>query len=141
MTIYGETTISVIVNADKELIWVGSSKEDLSAFPDEVKLAMGFALRVAQRGGKHTSAKPLKGYKGAGVLEIVDDFDGDTYRAVYTVRFEEAVYALDAFQKKSKKGIATSKTDLDRIQSRLKRAEEMHAEWLKEREDSGKAKG
>ena len=125
--------------ADKELIWVGSSKEDLSAFPDEVKLVMGFALRAAQKGGKHARAKPLKGYKGAGVLEIVDDFDGDTYRAVYTVRFEEAVYALDAFQKKSKKGIATSKADLDRIKARLKRAEDMHAEWLKEREGDGKA--
>jgi phage-related protein len=129
------------VDADKELIWVGSSKQDLSAFPDEVKLVMGFALRKAQKGGKHTSAKPLKGYKGAGVLEIVDDFDGDTYRAVYTVRFEEAVYALDAFQKKSKKGIATSKADLDRIKARLKRAEEMHAEWLKERQSNGKVKG
>ena len=126
---------------DKELIWVGSSKQDLSAFPDDVKLVMGFALRVAQQGGKHASAKPLKGYKGAGVLEIVDDFDGDTYRAVYTVRFEGAVYALDAFQKKSKKGIATSKADLDRIRARLKRAEDMHAEWLKEREGNGKAKG
>jgi phage-related protein len=129
------------VVADKELIWVGSSKQDLSAFPDEVKLVMGFALRMAQGGGKHATAKPLKGYKGAGVLEIVDDFDGDTYRAVYTVRFEEAVYALDAFQKKSKKGIATSKADLDRIKARLKRAEEMHAEWLKERQSNGKVKG
>ena len=127
------------MDADKELIWIGSSKEDLSAFPDEVKLVMGFARRAAQKGGKHARAKPLKGYKGAGVLEIVDDFDGDTYRAVYTVRFEEAVYALDAFQKKSKKGIATSKADLDRIKARLKRAEDMHAEWLKEREGNDKA--
>lgn len=129
------------MDADKELIWIGSSKEDLSAFPDDVKLVMGFALRVAQQGRKHRRAKPLKGYKGAGVLEIVDDFDGDTYRAVYTVRFEGAVYALDAFQKKSKKGIATSKADLDRIKARLKRAEDMHAEWLKEREDNDQAKG
>lgn len=123
------------MDGDKELIWVGSSKQDLSVFPDDVKLVMGFALRVAQQGRKHPRAKPLKGYKGAGVLEIVDDFDGDTYRAIYTVRFEGAVFALDAFQKKSKKGIATSKADLDRIASRLKRAEEMHAEWLKGRED------
>lgn len=123
------------MDGDKELIWVGSSKQDLSVFPDDVKLVMGFALRVAQQGGKHPRAKPLKGYKGSGVLEIVDDFDGDTYRAIYTVRFEGAVFALDAFQKKSRKGIATSKADLDRIASRLKRAEEMHAEWLKERED------
>lgn len=123
---------------DKPLVWIGSSKNDLSDFPDDVKLVMGFALREAQRGGKHGSAKPLKGYKGAGVVEIADDFDGDTYRAVYTVRFDEAVYALDAFQKKSKTGIATSKADLDRIKARLKRAKEMHAEWLKEREDNGK---
>ena len=129
------------MDGDKELIWVGSSKQDLSVFPDDVKLVMGFALRVAQQGRKHPRAKPLKGYKGAGVLEIVDDFDGDTYRAIYTVRFEGAVFALDAFQKKSKKGIATSKADLDRIASRLKRAEEMHAEWLKERQGNGKAKG
>lgn len=129
------------MDTDKELIWIGSSKEDLSGFPDDVKLVMGFALRMVQQGGKHARAKPLKGYKGAGVLEIVDDFDGDTYRAVYTVKFEGAVYALDAFQKKSKKGIATSTADLNRIKSRLKRAEEMHAEWLKEREGNGKAQG
>lgn len=129
------------MDSNKELIWVGSSKEDLSAFPDEVKLIMGFALRVAQQGGKHPRAKPLKGYQGAGVLEIVDDFDGDTYRAVYTVRLEGVVFALDAFQKKSKKGIATSKADLDRIKSRLKRAQEIYAEWLKERNEGGKDKG
>ncbi len=83
---------------------------------------MGFALREAQAGGKHPDAKPLKGYKGAGVLEIVDDFDGDTYRAVYTVKMEGAVYALHAFQKKSRTGKATDKTDLEMIESRLKLA-------------------
>lgn len=85
--------------------------------------------------------KPLKGYKGAGVLEIIDDFDGDTYRAVYTIRFEGVVFALDAFQKKSRKGIATSKSDLDRINVWLKRAEEIYAEWLNERNEGGKDKG
>lgn len=126
------------MDTDKELIWIGSSKDDLSAFPDDVKLVMGFALRMAQHGGKHQRAKPLKGYKGAGVMEIVDDFDGDTYRAVYTVRFEGVVFALDAFQKKSKTGIATAKADVDRIKTRLKKAEEFYAEWLKDREDNGK---
>lgn len=83
---------------------------------------MGFALSVAQAGGKHPDAKPLKGYKGAGVLEVVDDFDGDTYRAVYTVKMEGVVYALHAFQKKSKTGKATDKTDLEMIERRLKLA-------------------
>ncbi len=107
---------------DKPLIWIGSTLKDLRAFPEEVKDVMGFALREAQAGGKHPDAKPLKGYKGAGVLEIVDDFDGDTYRAVYTVKMEGAVYALHAFQKKSRTGKATDKTDLEMIESRLKLA-------------------
>lgn len=91
-------------------------------FPEEVKDVMGFALREAQTGGKHPDAKPLKGYKGAGVLEVVDNFDGDTYRAVYTVKLEGVVYALHAFQKKSKTGKATDKTDLEMIERRLKLA-------------------
>ncbi|MBA3576340.1 MAG: type II toxin-antitoxin system RelE/ParE family toxin [Sphingomonas sp.] len=107
---------------DKPLVWIGSSLEDLRAFPEEVKDVMGFALREAQAGGKHPDAKPLKGYKGAGVLEVVDDFDGDTYRAVYTVKMEGVVYALHAFQKKSKTGKATDRTDLEMIERRLKRA-------------------
>lgn len=75
----------------KLLGWVGTAKEDLLAFPDEVVREIGHALYVAQIGGKHASAKPLKGFGGASVLEIVEDFDGDAYRAVYTVRFAEAV--------------------------------------------------
>ena len=126
---------------EKPLFWIASCKKDLMAFPAEVQDLMGYALDLAQRGGKHPDAKPLKGYKGSDVLEIVDDYDGDTYRGVYTVRFDDAVYALDAFQKKSRKGIETSKLDLDRIKRRLKRAEELHAEWLKERNDDAKAKG
>lgn len=94
---------------------------------------IGYALDFAQQGGKHPDAKPLAGYKGGGVLEIVDDFDGDTYRAVYTVKFEGAVFALHAFQKKSKKGIETPKADLEKVQTRLKAAEKMYAEWQKER--------
>lgn len=108
---------------DKEIIWVGDSKDNLRAFPEDVKDVMGFALRLAQQGGKHPAAKPLKGFKGAGVLEIVEDYDGDTYRAVYTVRFKGRIYVLHAFQKKSKKGIQTPKIVMDLIRERLKRAE------------------
>jgi phage-related protein len=88
---------------------------------------LGFALKVAQSGGKHLDAKPLKGFGGASVIEIVENYDGDTYRAVYTVKFSEAIYVLHAFQKKSKSGIATSKKDLDLIEERLKRAKQLHA--------------
>ena len=91
----------------KPLFWVGSSLEDLKEFPAGVKEVVGYALHLAQAGGKHPSAKPLKGLGGASTLEVVSDFDGDTFRAVYTVKLKGAVYALHAFQKKSKKGIAT----------------------------------
>lgn len=119
----------------KPLIWIGSTLKDLRAFPEEVKDVMGFALSVAQSGGKHPDAKPLKGYKGAGVLEVVDDFDGDTYRAVYTVKLEGVVYALHAFQKKSKTGKATDKTDLEMIDRRLKLAREDHKERKRENDN------
>ena len=89
---------------------------------------MGHALHLAQIGQKAPNAKPLRGYKGAGVLEVVEDHDGDTYRAVYTVRFQGAIYTLHAFQKKSKKGIATPKHELDLIEARLKAAEEDYEE-------------
>jgi phage-related protein len=114
----------------KPLVWIGDAKEELSAFPAAVKTDIGHALFVAQQGGKAPAAKPLKGFGGAGVLEVVDDHDGDTYRAVYTVRFGERVYVLHAFQKKSKSGIATPKGELAKIETRLKRAHEEHATWL-----------
>lgn len=126
---------------EKPLFWIASCKKDLLAFPADVQDVMGYALDLAQRGAKHPDAKPLKGYKGAGVLEIVDDYDGDTYRSIYTVRFDGAVYALDAFQKKSPKGIETAQVDLDRIKRRPKRAEEYYAEWLTERDDNAKTEG
>ncbi len=113
----------------KPVRWVGSSKEDLRDFPEEVRRRIGGALWDAQLGLKAPYAKPLKGFGGAGVLEIVDDFDGDTYRAIYTVRFAGAVYVLHAFQKKSKRGIATPKAELDLIGERLKRAREDYARW------------
>lgn len=110
---------------DTPLEFMGTSREDLSEFPDEVKYCIGFALRTAQKGGKHSDAKPLKGFKGAGVLEIVSDFDGNTFRAVYTVRIKGVIYVLHAFQKKSRKGISTPKTEIDKIKRRLKEAESL----------------
>jgi phage-related protein len=115
-------------DADTPLEFIGSSKDDLSSFPLKAKQYVGFALRVAQKGDKHPDAKPLKGFKGAGVLEIVSNFDGDTFRAVYTVRLKGVIYVLHAFQKKSKKGIATPKTEIDKIKSRLRDAQLLHAE-------------
>jgi phage-related protein len=99
--------------------WVGSTRKDLKEFPDEVTRAMGHALNLAQIGDKSPDAKPLKGFGGAGVLEIVEDWDGDTYRAVYTVKLSSGVYVLHAFQKKSHRGKETDKHDLDLIRRRL----------------------
>ena len=113
----------------KPVRWVGSSKEDLRRFPEEVRRRVGGALWDAQLGRKAPYARPLRGFGGAGVLEIVDDFEGDTYRAVYTVRFAGAVYVLHAFQKKSRRGIATPKAQLDLIEGRLRRAREDYEQW------------
>ena len=112
-------------------MWLGSSLDDLREFPDEPRREVGFALGEAQIGKKHPDAKPLKGFRGASVLEIVEDYDTDTYRAVYTVRFEEAVYVLHCFKKKSKSGISTSKQDVDLVERRFKQAEKEHQEWQK----------
>jgi phage-related protein len=108
----------------KHVLWVGSSKKDLMAMPDEVKSTFGFALYLAQQGKKHQNAKPLKGFSGAGVLEVVEDCLGDTFRAVYTVKIAENIYVLHCFQKKSKRGIETPKQEIDLIRDRLKMAEE-----------------
>jgi phage-related protein len=116
----------------KPVEWISSSREDLREFPEDVQQMVGFALYRAQLGKKHPDAKPLKGFKGSGVLEIVEDFDGDTYRAVYTVKFEGIIYVLHAFQKKSKHGIATPKQDIDLIEARLKRAREHYDTYLKQ---------
>jgi len=121
----------MVVLVLKPIHWVGSSKDDLSLFPDAVKADIGQALFEAQQGGKSPAAKPLKGFSGAGTLEVVDDFDGNTFRAVYTVEFEGRIYVLHAFQKKSKSGIATPKTEIDRIVSRLKVAREDFRSWQK----------
>lgn len=113
----------------KPVVWIGSSLEDLREFPKEVGAEIGYALYLAQTGSKHPDAKPLKGFRGTGVLEMVENFDGDTYRSVYTVKLAGVIYVLHAFQKKSKTGIATSKQDIDLIKERLKRAQEHHAEY------------
>lgn len=112
----------------KELIWLGSSRRDFITFPEDVKSEMGYALFQAQAGGRHRRAKTMRGAGDAGVVEIVDDRRGDTYRTIYTVRFAETVYVLHAFQKKSKSGIATAKSDLDLIEQRLREAAQLHRE-------------
>ena len=113
-------------NSLKPVSWIGSSYKDFRAFPDGVQDVMGYALYQAQVGGKHGNAKPLKGFGGAGVLEVVADHVGDTFRAVYTVRFAAAIYVLHAFQKKSKAGIKTPAEELELIRRRLKAAEADH---------------
>jgi phage-related protein len=118
----------------KPLKWIGASKEDLKGFPEPVRKAMGHALHVAQINLKAPNAKPLRGLGGASVLEIVEDHDRNTYRAVYTVKFQGVVYVLHAFQKKSRKGIETPKHDIDLIKARLKAATE-HFENQKQQKD------
>ena len=114
------------------LEWIGSSNKDIRKFPKEVCIVMGYALDVAQNGGKADNVKPLKGIvTGSGVLEVIDDYDGDTYRAVYTVRFEEFIYVLHAFKKKSTKGINTPKQEIDLIKARYKEAENRYKACLK----------
>jgi len=112
----------------KPLIWIGSSRKDFGEFPALVKDRMGYALFVAQRGGKHADAKPLRSYGGAGVVEIVRDHTGDTFRTVYTVRFAGAMYVLHAFQKKSKTGRETPKAEIELIDRRLREAERIAKE-------------
>jgi phage-related protein len=113
----------------KPLVWIGASKRDFKAFPRAVQRVLGHALERVQVGLRPVQAKPLKGFKGAGVVELVDDHDGDTYRAVYTVRLASRVCMLHAFQNKAKKGSKTPKHVIDLIRARLKEAEQLHAEW------------
>ena len=107
----------------KPLRWIGSSHKDVRSFPPSVKSEIGHALYAAQKGETDPAAKPLTGFGGRGVLKIVTDHRGDTWRSVYTVRLEGAIYVLHAFQKKSKKGLATPKRELDLIRQRLADAE------------------
>jgi phage-related protein len=115
----------------KPLKWIGSSKEDLKAFPKEVHKSVGHALHLAQINLKAPNAKPLRGFGGASTLEVVENHDGNTYRALYTVKFQGMVYVLHCFQKKSKKGIATPPHDIDLIKKRLKIATEHYAKEQK----------
>ncbi|HME57635.1 MAG TPA: type II toxin-antitoxin system RelE/ParE family toxin [Terracidiphilus sp.] len=115
------------VPGEKPLYWIGSSLKDIYRFPSEVQRTVGFALSAAQYGGKHPSAKPWKG-EGPGILEVVKDYDGDTFRAIYTVRFANAIYVLHAFQKKSPHRIATRQSDITLIRARLKLAQRDYEE-------------
>lgn len=112
----------------RQLIYLGSSQKDARKLPKEVQELFSYALDVALNGGQHEDAKPLTGFHGRTVLEVIGDYRGDTYREVYTVRFEEVVYVLHIFQKKSKKGIETPKKDMDLIEKRLKWAEALYKE-------------
>jgi phage-related protein len=107
----------------KPLIWIGTSRRELNTMPQAVRSDFGYALYVAQQGGMHRKSKPLKGFGGAGVVEIVNDYRGDTYRCIYTVRIAGSVYVLHVFQKKSKKGRETPKAEIELIRRRLREAE------------------
>jgi phage-related protein len=113
----------------KPLRWIASSRDDLSTMPSEVRRDMGYALFAAQQGDKDPDAKVLRGFGGASVLEVIARHDGDTFRAVYTVRFAGVIYVLHAFQKKAKRGIATPKKEIDLISKRLKLAEQDYKHW------------
>jgi phage-related protein len=116
--------VTDLPTAKKPVEFVGSAREDLRSLPKHVTCVFGYAILLAECGKKHPDAKPLKGFGGAGVLEVVENYEGDTYRAVYTVKFEGVVYVLDAFQKKSKRGSELPKVDMERIKLRLKAAQE-----------------
>lgn len=118
---------------EKEIVWIGTSKEDLKKFPKNVMKVMGYALDVAQKGGKAEIAKPLKSIvKGATIFEIVDDYDKDTYRAVYAVKFEKYLYVLHTFKKKSTKGISTPKHIIDLVRERYKEAKRVDKLLMKD---------
>lgn len=108
----------------KPVKWVGSAKRDLDSMPEDVKDVFGHAIDLAQAGGKHQDAKVMTGFGSAAVLEVVEDFRTDTFRAVYTVKFAGWVYVLHCFQKKSKTGIKTPREDLELIRARLKAAKQ-----------------
>lgn len=115
----------MVPTSPKPVIWLGNALATLRQCPQDVQDEVGYALYLAQIGAKYDGAKPLKGL-GTGVLEVIADHRGDTYRAVYTVRFAERVYVLHVFQKKSKKGVATPRSDIELVRQRLKRAAELN---------------
>jgi len=126
--------IALLPTAKRPVEFVGTARRALNAMPDEVKSVFGYAIFQAELGEKHPDAKPLKGFGGAGVLEVVDDYQGDAYRAVYTVKFAGVVYVLHVFQKKSKKGAKTEQRDINTIKARLKIAEQHYAEHYQRKE-------
>jgi phage-related protein len=109
----------------KPVVWIGSSRKDLRAFPEPVQDHLGYALYIAQLGGRHRDTKTLSSFGGAGMVEVIKDFRGDTFRAVYTLRFAGSVYVLHAFQKKSKTGRETPRRDIELIKQRLREAEQI----------------
>ncbi len=113
---------------ERKLEYIASSRKDLAKLPFDVKQTFAQGLELARIGEKHLDASPLKGFKGASVLELIEDYRGDTFRAMYTVRFQKAVYVLHVFKKKSKSGIKTPKQDIDKIKKRLKMAEAHYKE-------------
>ena len=127
LTEYSEITIMSMTDEPplRPVVWVGSSRKDLRKFPDPVQDQVGYAIYVAQRGGEHRDAKVLTGFGGAGVLEVVEDFRGDTLRAVYTLKYSNGVYVLHAFQKKSKSGRETPRRDMELIEQRLRESEKI----------------
>jgi phage-related protein len=122
----------------KTVYWLGSSRDVIRQFPKEIRLEVGFALESAQLGGKAINVVPLVGFCGAGVLEVIADGEGGTYRTVYTVRFRDAVYVLHAFQKKSKKGIATPRHEISLVKQRLKAAQEHYEREFGKKESEKK---
>jgi phage-related protein len=117
-----------MVVAERPVVWVGSSRKDLREFPGEVRRDIGRALYAAQEGETDPAAKPMRGFGGGSIVEIIAHHRGDTWRTVYTVRFAEGIYVLHAFQKKSKRGIVTTKRDIELIRQRLAEAERLHRE-------------
>jgi phage-related protein len=122
----------------KPLRWVGSSLKDLKSFPSEVRSVVGYALYAAQNGNLDPAAKPMKGFSGASVIEIIAPFAGDTWRAIYTVRFQDAVYVLHAFQKKSKSGASTPKKEINLVHQRLAAAQRDYESRQKPNENQKK---
>lgn len=118
----------------KRLIWVGSSKKDLIVFPDEVRSSVGYGLYLAQIGQRAIHSKILKGFGGAGVIEIIESDESGTFRVVYTVKISNFIFVLHAFQKKSKQGIKTPMQEIDLIKKRLKDAQEISKELDHEKE-------
>lgn len=122
------------MNGRKPLDWIGTSKKDLLELPEQIRRMIGYSLNLAQSEREDSDSKPLKGFGNANIREIIKNDAGGTYRAVYTVEFKEIIYVLHVFKKKSKTGIKTPKQEIDLIESRLKTAQHLYKEWMKNNE-------